>query len=1107
MDYNIEQQTKKFRETRRTKRWWYRIISVLACITVFCTTYALVIPAITMNGEFYCGLEEHPEHTDECYELVLTCGEAETGDVQESRLICGLDEYQHEHTDACYTESRVLICTDDEHMHTDSCYTVQRELTCTDTGHVHTQECYASGLPDEAGSEPHIHSEECYEKHLICEKELHTHTLQCSSDPEADVESSAVWERTVAGVSLTGDWNKDILAIAETQLGYSESERNYQVDEDGVTIHGYTRYGAWFGDPYGEWGAMFVAFCLRYAGVPESAVPYMQSCGRWADTLSLTNPKNFYNVGDYRPQPGNLVFFDRDDDGYADHVGIVRAYDAVDISLSVIEGNRAGQVGIAFYQNGNADVLGYYALTQNAADEVPEEREISYAELSDMLDALERMVQSDTAAEVQLANDLLMDAADAPALDALSFYRKADVIEQAIETAHDAAAIAETEYVELRNRLNDIRDAFELTASFAANASDGTSVTGLDVVDAPDYIGTVPSSGNSWQITKEAYTGRDRNNKIAVDGDNDGKTDIYIQKNVVQTDTENEFLVYLSMDRKMTMQTFFDNSTFGLTSSKGYNPGDHGSGKIKGNFTAIGAHGETGINEYIIRLTIYQHKGDTAPIYRYVDTRYGSSPNCSNGSFYMVFPGNDNYIILQTGVTLKADGKGQGEIAEANVYLDDINTDFAFAKTVFEQVTDVMGDHIEFLQVVNSDGSATFDPETNTLLWNPEDNADIVAPIETGPPVTGWENNICQLVYRVRLRTEESGFDSCADHLDSKQDSINAGESYAVNKNATLRYHFEPISGATGTASGSLTAAYPVPEVRGTQYNLRFTKVNEFGRELSGALFGVFEEDGTTPVLDSDGNAWTVTTEAGEINGFADLSCGTYVLKELKPPAHYSAGTQSSWTIRLCYTDDQSMTTLTLDEQNLRYSANDSAARKRWEIVNLRGEITYTLSLLKLGRSADGAEKAMSGVEFSISNPDGADAIIEKTDENGTLTINKQFVPGIEYVITELVPPDGYNGLPAPIKFKVVDDKENDSITAELVNEAELAGSVLLQLETDDDGAIVLALSIYNDAGYELPETGGMGNAPVTLFGLAVLLSGVAIETTKLKRRRERRDC
>ena len=77
----------------RRKSTWKRIVSVLACIVVFCTTYALILPALTLEKDAECGLEEHT-HTEACYirddssaPEVLVCT-AET---------LGL----HVHTDAC----------------------------------------------------------------------------------------------------------------------------------------------------------------------------------------------------------------------------------------------------------------------------------------------------------------------------------------------------------------------------------------------------------------------------------------------------------------------------------------------------------------------------------------------------------------------------------------------------------------------------------------------------------------------------------------------------------------------------------------------------------------------------------------------------------------------------------------------------------------------------------------------------------------------------------------------------------------------------------------------------------------------------------------------
>lgn len=738
--------------------------------------------------------------------------------------------------------------------------------------------------------------------------------------------------------------------------------------------------------------------------------------------LSLTKPERFHGAGAYQPQQGDIVFFDRDGDGYADHVGIVREYSAAESCLNTIEGDLSGQVGAAAYQSDDTGILGYFSLAQDAAEALPDENGIFYAELTDMLDELERMTQSDALASAQSGEKLLPDEMDESSIDVQGFYRKVSIIEQAIETARDAASIAEDEYTELLTRLDAICEAFEL---FAASSGGGKAEANIKVVPAPDYVGSIPSPGNRWQVTKEEYTGREQSNKTAVDGDRDGTPDVYIQKNVVPTDTENEFLVYLSMDKKMTWEKFFDESGIYITTSNKYQSDPVGTvyevDNIVGRASELMPNNTQGSykDKYYVQFNVYETHSSASPIYSYFDWRYGDTPNCSNGTVFLKAPFL-GYLVIGRSVNYKYSGGGTGNPFVVDIYLDEpsLSVDFALYDTSFDSVTDMLGSQIEFLGFAAADGQTSYAAGAHTIEWSPEDNEDVIsAAYRDGTnTITGWENNICQLVYRVRLRTEDDGFDSCAEHLDSKQASIDAGESYAVNRSAVLQYHFEPLPGAAISASGSMTAVYPVPEVRGTLYDLRFSKVNEYRRELSGAVFGLFNEDGTTPVLDSDGNAWTITTAAGEMSGFVDLPAGTYVLKELKPPAYYNAGLESSWTIRLCYTDDQAMHTLTLDEidgQNLRYKAKDNAGG-RWEIVNQRGDSSYKLNLLKLGRSNDGTERPLSNVAFSIADPDGAEPLIQNTDENGVLSIDKQFVPGVEYVITELVPPNGYNSLPAP---------------------------------------------------------------------------------------------
>ena len=119
------------------------------------------------------------------------------------------------------------------------------------------------------GQEEHQHTEECLQELvLICDKAEHIHTTDCYPDPMADAEDITDWQSMFEDYPYTGDLRKDLVGVAKTQVGYTESVDNYEMDNEGRR-RGYTRYGAWYGAPYNDWSAMFVSFCLRQAGMPS----------------------------------------------------------------------------------------------------------------------------------------------------------------------------------------------------------------------------------------------------------------------------------------------------------------------------------------------------------------------------------------------------------------------------------------------------------------------------------------------------------------------------------------------------------------------------------------------------------------------------------------------------------------------------------------------------------------------------------------------------------------------------------------------------------------------------------------------------------------------
>ena len=349
----------------------------------------------------------HPahEHGEECYETVppvLICGQetdaghhhSEEGGcyTYETVLCCGLEETQgHRHGEDCFDAEGNLLCTQAEapgHTHGGDCLETKALLICDleeTQGHAHVDSCYEvqepiliCGLEEAAPSETepvlicgfgqpvfHQHEEGCFcseteEPELICELEIHVHDdLRCYTDRSADLECEADWIRTLP--ELSGRWRKDILAVAESQLGYMESTRNYWVEEDDV-VKGYTRYGQWYGSPYGDWCAMFVSFCLHYAEVPETAMPLEAGCARWVKLLKereqfLPAAEAVTQTGEFLPAEGDLVFFDHDGDGISNHVGLVeKVRDGI---LHTIEGNAGNAVRRVEYELTDPVLMGY----------------------------------------------------------------------------------------------------------------------------------------------------------------------------------------------------------------------------------------------------------------------------------------------------------------------------------------------------------------------------------------------------------------------------------------------------------------------------------------------------------------------------------------------------------------------------------------------------------------------------------------------------------------------------------------------------------------------------------------------------------------------------
>lgn len=405
----------RFRENRHTLRRYTAFVLALAMITTLFVNWQLHGVGISMTAQYQCGEEEHT-HTADCYTKVLTCGyeegELENADevaaaaatsqptIEEEPAPLSLEPQiefvPHEHTEDCYTEVQTLTCMEEEHVHGDDCFDPEDgSLICDKFEHTHDESCYtteyeltcgleegelveqvveptqsaelaAMAVAEPVALEPtvdtvepiyHHHTDACYEEVLTCPLPEHHHTVACLSDTSADVETPEEWQAANAEAVMTGNWDEDLLSVAKTQLGYEQSEKNFEIDPaDGVTLRYYSRYGQSYGNPYGEWDVMFLSYCLKYAGIPQSAIPQeasvlaLRSSMSDMDWLLDGEDGSTANVGDiviYNKYVTRTVAVDSSADGAADDLDDLFSMDAEGENSAELETSGASALDAA----------------------------------------------------------------------------------------------------------------------------------------------------------------------------------------------------------------------------------------------------------------------------------------------------------------------------------------------------------------------------------------------------------------------------------------------------------------------------------------------------------------------------------------------------------------------------------------------------------------------------------------------------------------------------------------------------------------------------------------------------------------------------------------
>ena len=142
------------------------------------------------------------------------------------------------------------------------------------------------------------------------------------------------------GRAFMGEGNAVMVAVAQSQIGNVGGEP----------------YWSWWGLDYRvEWCAIFVSWCADQCGYLDAGVlPKMEGVRPYVDWFI---ERGQWQGRDYEPSPGDIIFFDWESDGLADHVGIVEKVESG--LIYTVEGNSGDRCVENRYYLGSAPVYGF----------------------------------------------------------------------------------------------------------------------------------------------------------------------------------------------------------------------------------------------------------------------------------------------------------------------------------------------------------------------------------------------------------------------------------------------------------------------------------------------------------------------------------------------------------------------------------------------------------------------------------------------------------------------------------------------------------------------------------------------------------------------------
>ena len=191
-------------------------------------------------------------------------------------------------------------------------------------------------------------------------------------------------------------------------------------------------------------------------------------------------------------------------------------------------------------------------------------------------------------------------------------------------------------------------------------------------------------------------------------------------------------------------------------------------------------------------------------------------------------------------------------------------------------------------------------------------------------------------------------------------------------------------------------------------YTIQLHKVNGEGRALAGAVFGLFEADGSTPVANPYGEGQaTATSDANGLVSFVGFEAKDYVVKELTAPEGYQLSTAS---IAVSATELSAATDLVVDKGNV-VNQPFTAIPPTPPVVEKPELTLYSIQLHKVNNEGQVLAGAVFGLFEAdgvtpVANPYGEGQATATSDANGLVTFTG--LEAKDYVVKELTAPEGY---------------------------------------------------------------------------------------------------